>query len=1080
MRTYAKSLKSLVIFTSLLLMLLGIGFSVNGATYYSSASGSPTTLTLWWTATNGSGSNPANFTTAGDIFTIQSGHNMTTTANWSVTGTVTINSGGTLTVAGSNTLTVGTLNVNGTYQNNSSGNKTLTNLAVGATGTYNHNTSNATLPIGTSSTTWAAASNLNITGSYTSATVFLNFIGQTFGNFTFNPTSMTNTVCLYGASGVTHIQGNFTVTNTGAGPNTLYLRQSGSQFNGELDIDGNFVLTAGILDLHNGGATPTNGTINLKGNFTLSGTSILKQTTTQSGSTVNFNFTGTTPPTQVVSIASGVQITSQATNASCAIQFNVASGATIDMGTSVFPGTLNNPTSFTLSAGAGIITANAGGLSSSGATGSIQVSGTRSYSTAANYTYNSTVATQVTGNGVTGANNLTFNNTYTTGVTFSNAIAATGTMTIATNAHVNLGTFNSSAAGLTLGGVAQGVGTYSYATTSTYFGNASGAVAVNLPIPSNLSYASPFAFPLNFAITEKDPTVTGVVTSWAISPALPTGLSFSLTTGAITGTPTVLATSATYTVTATNSTGSTTFGVVISVGNYIYAIASGNWDSGSTWSNTSGGTTCNCTPNSGEIVFIGEASTAWTVTIPTAKTATCGSLTMGSYTSATVATLNFTDGTSILNITNDLTMNRPNAAATSAVNLGAGTLTVGGTLKLANSDQTPNAGATLINSLNISTGTVNTQNLIFNGQAAAQSQVVFSGAGKLNISGALTYPYLLGTLTPLTGTVNFNGSIVAQTVPIGISAITFNNLTINNTNSGGATLSAAISSTNVTGNMSVGDVSSGSLLNTGNFNVAFGNTKTLTVTAGSTLDAGTSVLSFGTVGTAAINGTFKTANTFAFSGSTTGAINSTSTPTITLGSASTIEYNAAGTQPVTARTNYASVTLTGGSKTIPTGTTTLSKNLTINTGATYNGAANPTLNIGGNFTNNGTFTSGTGVVTFTNGQSAANTVTGASTFTNLTLNNTNGLIIANDETVTGTLTYTSGKITTGANRLIVGVAGTGGTVTGAGTGKYVYGNLRRFVPNSATPTVGYDIGDATNSQVFFIFLKQELNFIAFI
>ncbi|NBO35197.1 MAG: hypothetical protein EBU89_04610 [Actinobacteria bacterium] len=48
-------------------------------------------------------------------------------------------------------------------------------------------------------------------------------------------------------------------------------------------------------------------------------------------------------------------------------------------------------------------------------------------------------------------------------------------------------------------------------------------------------------------------------TSWAISPALPTGLTFDTTTGSLSGTPTAAKSSTTYTVTSTNSGGTTSF-----------------------------------------------------------------------------------------------------------------------------------------------------------------------------------------------------------------------------------------------------------------------------------------------------------------------------------------------------------------------------------------------------------------------------------------------------------------------------------------------------------------------------------------
>ena len=49
----------------------------------------------------------------------------------------------------------------------------------------------------------------------------------------------------------------------------------------------------------------------------------------------------------------------------------------------------------------------------------------------------------------------------------------------------------------------------------------------------------------------------GAISSYSISPAAPTGLTFNTTTGLLTGTPTVVAVETTYTITATNASGST-------------------------------------------------------------------------------------------------------------------------------------------------------------------------------------------------------------------------------------------------------------------------------------------------------------------------------------------------------------------------------------------------------------------------------------------------------------------------------------------------------------------------------------------
>ncbi len=137
-----------------------------------------------------------------------------------------------------------------------------------------------------------------------------------------------------------------------------------------------------------------------------------------------------------------------------------------------------------------------------------------------------------------------------------------------------------------------------------------------------------------------------------------------------------------------------------------------------------------------------------------------------------------------------------------------------------------------------------------------------------------------------------------------------------------------------------------------------------------------------------------------------------------------------------------SVTLTSGTLTGGTGTIEI-------TGA------------GGWTKNGGTYTNTSNTVLFSGTAEQTIAGTDATTFNSLTLNNSSGLSLSADATVSGgTLTLTSGIIKTNANRVIVGSAGSAGTVTI--TSGHVNGNLRRFVPNALAPTVAYAIGDATN------------------
>jgi uncharacterized repeat protein (TIGR01451 family) len=93
------------------------------------------------------------------------------------------------------------------------------------------------------------------------------------------------------------------------------------------------------------------------------------------------------------------------------------------------------------------------------------------------------------------------------------------------------------------------------------------SISVNDIAPSALSYSSnPATYTKGTAITDNTPTSSGgAVVSYAVSPALPAGLTLNTSTGAISGTTTAVTAAATYTITATNSGGSTTASVSIEV-----------------------------------------------------------------------------------------------------------------------------------------------------------------------------------------------------------------------------------------------------------------------------------------------------------------------------------------------------------------------------------------------------------------------------------------------------------------------------------------------------------------------------------
>ncbi|MEK6302328.1 MAG: C25 family cysteine peptidase [Acidobacteriota bacterium] len=158
------------------------------------------------------------------------------------------------------------------------------------------------------------------------------------------------------------------------------------------------------------------------------------------------------------------------------------SGSTLIMGpTATITGTGNS--AFTLASGASIQIGSTAGITSSGATGNIQVPNTRTYSTGANYTYNG-VAAQVTGVFTTTptsatVNDLTIDNS--AGVTLSGNLTCAGLLSLTTGDLLTTASFTLSQSGTGNGGLGSSatgtgdvIGTVSridFGTTTRSFGN---------------------------------------------------------------------------------------------------------------------------------------------------------------------------------------------------------------------------------------------------------------------------------------------------------------------------------------------------------------------------------------------------------------------------------------------------------------------------------------------------------------------------------------------------------------------------------------------------------------------------------
>jgi hypothetical protein len=138
-------------------------------------------------------------------------------------------------------------------------------------------------------------------------------------------------------------------------------------------------------------------------------------------------------------------------------------------------------------------------------------------------------------------------------------------------------------------------------------------------------------------------------------------------------------------------------------------------------------------------------------------------------------------------------------------------------------------------------------------------------------------------------------------------------------------------------------------------------------------------------------------------------------------------------------------------------TANASKNLLIETGATLT-MAGGTLNVAGDWTNNGTFTGSTGTVSFNGSGTATLGGTSSTTFANLSMDKTGAIALTMPITVTGSLALNNGIIELGANNLTLGSA----SVSGGSATSYVKtastGTMSRI--GAATATT-FPVGNST-------------------
>ena len=324
--------------------------------------------------------------------------------------------------------------VDGTLTN--SGTVTLdgsATAAFSATGIYNHNVNGVGSNITASSnTTWDAASNFNVTGWTSSTNAGLLSGTVTYGNFKWDNASQTTTDNLQLTT--VHFAGNFWIHNTN-GTNGIRMNNGGTT----LTIDGDLIIDGGIFQLGNN-ATGTN-IINIGGSFNHTAGTFNPNTTgamtiNLKGTNKTFTESGGINNTQINWVVFAGASYTLASSIPVATSRNLTVNGSLMMGTNFATGA----GAFTLAATGTLGIGEANGITSSGASGNVQVSGTRTFNSAATYIYNGIVAQNI-GNGLpSSVANLIINNSNTvSGVSLSGADVTVSSLLTLSNGMVTTG-----------------------------------------------------------------------------------------------------------------------------------------------------------------------------------------------------------------------------------------------------------------------------------------------------------------------------------------------------------------------------------------------------------------------------------------------------------------------------------------------------------------------------------------------------------------------------------------------------------------------------------------------------------------
>jgi hypothetical protein len=445
-------------------------------------------------------------------------------------------------------------------------------------------------------------------------------------------------------------------------------------------------------------------------------------------------------------------------------------------------------------------------------------------------------------------------------------------------------------------------------------------------------------------------------------------------------------------------------------------------------------------------------------------------------------------GTSQLNAL-QVSVNQPTGATTDFWNINAGSAIISADLTIGSANSTNTRIARVV----MTTGTLTVGGDLFfrtSGNGSEGTAVLNVGSGRVNLAGTLQSIGNRATLTMGTTAVfNFNSTKVPQSLDLPDSSpdtFIYSNIESNNTTLNGLQLGKSMDGTNITGNFRV---LSGKLQlpATGSPSLTGGANQTFELASGATLEMlGNNSQDF-----------------------------PSGYQTYTLGTGSTVIYAQTGNVTLPARpTSYGHLVFSSsedftispslltvqGDLTIGNSTATpllqgsglnaltVMGNVLINTGATLSAAAIPLMYVHGNWTNNGTFTPGTGLgfVEFGgNGAVQPQTIGGttADTFYNIRVNtndNTDLVRLLKDVSVSNRLSLIRGGLEINGN--VLSITNPATTAVGRTAPGYIksettalpYSRLRRTI-NTATGSFLYPFGKSAATADYVPFTCEVTN-----